>query len=78
MIVEQQLYEFESERVIFQGDIDSPWSHDLYEDDYTGKQRIGSSEGTKIMVSNLEFGVTDSDLEVGTIFFFFIASEMRY
>lgn len=61
------------------GDIDRPWSHDLYEDNYIAKQRIGSSEGTKIIISNLEFGVTDSDLEelfmeVGPL----ISSEIHY
>ncbi|XKL60802.1 hypothetical protein PGB90_007859 [Kerria lacca] len=61
------------------GDIDRPWSHDLYEDSFIGKRIDYDAGGTKIIISNLEFGVTDSDLqelfmEVGPL----VSSEIHY
>lgn len=46
--------------------MDSTWSHDLYEDDFVGKRIDYDAGGTKVIISNLDFGVTDSDLEVST------------
>lgn len=49
--------------------MDSPWSHDLYEEDgYTGERLDYDAGGTKTIISNLDFGVTDSDLEVCILF----------
>lgn len=45
------------------GDIESEWSHDLYDDGYIAKRTEYDAVGTKVLVSNLDFGVTESDLE---------------
>lgn len=54
---------------LFQGDVNSTWKHDMYNTDFgerTGKlQRSGpiTTGPTKLLVSNLDFGVSDSDIQ---------------
>lgn len=51
---------------LFQGDVNSTWKHDMYNEIGDRKmQRSGpiSTGATKLLVSNLDFGVSDSDIQ---------------
>lgn len=51
---------------LFQGDVNSTWKHDMFNDFGERKlQRSGpiTMGPTKLLVSNLDFGVSDSDIE---------------
>ncbi|CAK9187250.1 unnamed protein product, partial [Ilex paraguariensis] len=39
------------------GDIESEWSHDLYDDGYIAKRTEYDAVGTKVLVSNLDFAL---------------------
>jgi THO complex subunit 4 len=54
-----------------QGDVESQWTHDMF-DTYGGKKALmrgaglggGAAATGKLLVSNLDFGVSDSDISV--------------
>lgn len=47
-----------------QGNVDGRWSHDLYQG---GVGRVQPLSGpAKLLISNLDFGVSDSDIHVST------------
>lgn len=51
----------------FQGDVDSMWTHDLYDSaSYGGGRSMGGGGGGsgKLLISNLDFGVSNSDIKV--------------
>lgn len=51
---------------LFQGDVNSTWKHDMFNDFGDRKlQRSGpiTTGPTKLLVSNLDFGVSDSDIQ---------------
>lgn len=52
---------------LFQGDVNSTWKHDMFNDFAERKiQRSGgalTTGPTKLLVSNLDFGVSDSDIQ---------------
>jgi len=64
--------------ILFQGDINSKWQHDMFDGSGTKKMgRIGGfgiggspSGPAKLLVSNLDFGVSDSDIQVSVLFLF--------
>ncbi|XP_063699847.1 THO complex subunit 4 [Culicoides brevitarsis] len=43
------------------GDVNSTWKHDMF--DGPRKNRIGSQGPTKLLISNLDFGVSESDIK---------------
>ncbi|XP_043483412.1 THO complex subunit 4 [Leptopilina heterotoma] len=46
------------------GDVNSAWKHDMFDGvKKVGRGLIGSSGTTKLLVSNLDFGVSDSDIQ---------------
>lgn len=51
---------------LFQGDVDSMWTHDLYDTaSYGGLRSTGGGSGSgKLLISNLDFGVSNSDIKV--------------
>lgn len=54
---------------MFQGDVDSMWTHDLYDSaGYGGGIRSlgggGGGGSGKLLISNLDFGVSNSDIKV--------------
>lgn len=51
--------------IFFQGDVNSSWTHDMY--DGPKRQIRGGLSTTnihKIVISNLDFGVTSTDIQV--------------
>ncbi|CAG9561842.1 unnamed protein product [Danaus chrysippus] len=51
---------------LFQGDVNSTWKHDMYNDfnDRKMQRSVPLTTGpTKLLVSNLDFGVSDSDIQ---------------
>lgn len=44
-----------------QGDMNKTWTHDLYEG--RGGVRTGQGGATKLLISNLDFGVSESDVK---------------
>lgn len=50
---------------IVQGDVNSAWKHDMFDGvKKVGRGAIGNAGTTKLLVSNLDFGVSDSDIQV--------------
>lgn len=50
---------------ILQGDVNSAWKHDMFDGvKKVGRGAIGNAGTTKLLVSNLDFGVSDSDIQV--------------
>lgn len=46
------------------GDVNSAWKHDMFDGPKkVGRSAIGSAGTTKLLVSNLDFGVSDSDIQ---------------
>ncbi|KAG5311477.1 RNA and export factor-binding protein 2 [Trachymyrmex septentrionalis] len=46
------------------GDVNSAWKHDMFDGvKKVGRGAIGSAGTTKLLVSNLDFGVSDSDIQ---------------
>ncbi|XP_017891340.1 THO complex subunit 4 isoform X2 [Ceratina calcarata] len=46
------------------GDVNSAWKHDMFDGvKKVGRSAIGSAGTTKLLVSNLDFGVSDSDIQ---------------
>ncbi|KAF0309313.1 THO complex subunit 4-A [Amphibalanus amphitrite] len=48
------------------GNVDDRWSHDMYEGGGAGRGEVRRRSGqdtTKLMISNLDFGVTDADVK---------------
>lgn len=51
---------------IFQGDVNSTWKHDMFNDYADRKIQKGGgfvTGPTKLLVSNLDFGVSDLDIQ---------------
>lgn len=51
---------------LFQGDVNSTWKHDMFNDFGERKLQRGgaiTTGPTKLLVSNLDFGVSDSDIQ---------------
>lgn len=52
---------------LFQGDVNSAWKHDMFNDfgERKGLRSAGAvtTGPTKLLVSNLDFGVSDSDIQ---------------
>lgn len=52
---------------LFQGDVNSTWKHDMFNE--FGERKIAQRSGpittgpAKLLVSNLDFGVSDSDIQ---------------
>lgn len=52
---------------LFQGDVNSTWKHDMFNE--FGERKISQRSGAittgpaKLLVSNLDFGVSDSDIQ---------------
>lgn len=46
---------------ILQGDVNKTWTHDLYEG--RGGAGRGNMGATKLLISNLDFGVSESDIK---------------
>lgn len=49
-----------------------PWQHDLLEDSIRAAGITGIEVGTKIYVSNLDYGVTNEDIRVQLKLYVFI------
>ena len=48
------------------------WQHDMYQDDFNGSAQVqtpAKSSGTKLLISNLDYGVSDDDIKVRHIVF---------
>ena len=41
-----------------------PWQHDLFEDSFRAVGLPGLEAGTKLYISNLDYGVTNEDIRV--------------
>ena len=49
---------------LIQGDVNSAWKHDMFDGvKKVGRGSVGGSGTTKLLVSNLDFGVSDSDIQ---------------
>lgn len=51
---------------LFQGDVNSTWKHDMFNEfsDRKIQRNVPITTGpTKLLVSNLDFGVSDSDIQ---------------
>jgi THO complex subunit 4 len=49
---------------------DSAWQHDLYNDDTAvapSSRSLGIETGTKLYISNLDYGVSNDDIKVSLI-----------
>jgi len=72
--------------MLFQGDINSKWQHDMFDGSGTKKMgRIGGfgiggspSGPAKLLVSNLDFGVSDSDIQVSFFAVISLSSFVQY
>lgn len=55
-------------KILFQGDVNSRWQHDMFAGGRQLAGRTGGAVGgggpTKLLVSNLDYGVSDSDIKV--------------
>lgn len=60
------MHKFEQTCLSQPSELPDKWQHDLFEEHANGAQSGEAESSAKLLVSNLDFGVSDSDLRVIT------------